>query len=73
MEQNSAPMDKLVKSPPLQGGNYGFEPRWEYKNLKKTTIKKSSIKKTFIFYILVHEHTNNQIINMVRYPYQYWW
>lgn len=24
-------MDKLVKSPPLQGGNYGFEPRWEYK------------------------------------------
>ena len=26
-------MDKLVKSSPFQGGDYGFEPRWEYKRM----------------------------------------
>ena len=25
-----APLDELVKSPPFQGGEYGFEPRREY-------------------------------------------
>lgn len=55
-----APMDKLVKSPPLQGGNYGFEPRWEY---SKKIIYKSDLrylKETgSIFYYI---YMNSEII-----------